>query len=244
VVLVAGLGYAVYATVTTTGSRERHVAPTDANGSTVSVGRPGRDAVAARPMLPVAPEDARPTTPAAVPAPLLVVPLPTRAGPVGVPTGFPRTPEGAVGQLGAITSTVLRTMSISSATAVHDGWALPGGVAASRWELTGHVQAFLGAARMGQSLDAAATVVAYPAAGQVKGVDGPGWVLACVLLEVRATITVEARMGYGHCAPMQWHQGRWMIAAGTPAARAPSTWPGSEVAARAGWRAWADSGAG
>ena len=52
----------------------------------------------------------------------------------------------------------------------------------------------------------AATVVAVPAAGQVKGVDGPDWAVACVLFEVRATITVEARIGYGYCERMQWQQ--------------------------------------
>ena len=65
----------------------------------------------------------------------------------------------------------------------------------------------------------AATVIAVPAAGQVKGVDGPDWAVACVLFEVRATITVEAQMGYGYCERMQWQHGRWMIAPGAPPAR-------------------------
>src|SRR5690606_22788495 len=38
----------------------------------------------------------------------LGVPSPTTTGPVDVPTGFPRTPEGAVGQLAAIDVTVIR----------------------------------------------------------------------------------------------------------------------------------------
>ena len=60
--------------------------------------------------------------------------------------------------------------------------------------MTGNVQAFLDAARMGQERHGG-TVIAVPAAGQVKGVDGPDWAVACVLFEVRATITVEAQMG-------------------------------------------------
>ena len=36
----------------------------------------------------------------------------------------------------------------------------------------------------------------------MKGVDGPDWLVACVLLEVRATISAEARMGYGYCERM------------------------------------------
>ena len=90
----------------------------------------------------------------------------------------------------------------------------------------------------------AATVIAVPAAGQVKGVDGPDWAVACVLFEVHATITVEAQMGYGYCERMQWHNGRWMIAPGAPPARAPSTWPGSELSIRAGWRTWVDAAEG
>jgi hypothetical protein len=41
---------------------------------------------------------------------------------------------------------------------------------------------------------------------------------------------------------MQWHAGRWMVAPGTPPARAPSTWPGSDLSIKAGWRTWATSG--
>ena len=88
-------------------------------------------------------------------------------------------------------------------------------------------------------------VTATPVAGQVKGTDGPDWALACVLLDVRATITASARIGYGHCERMQWQQrdgqdGRWMIAPGAQPARAPSTWPGSEVAIEAGWATWVE----
>ena len=97
---------------------------------------------------------------------------------------------------------------------------------------------------MGQEKDLSASVVAVPAAGQVKGIDGPDWLVACVLLEIRATITVEARMGYGYCERMQWQHGRWMIAPGTPPATAPSTWPGSELSIKAGWRSWIDAGEG
>jgi hypothetical protein len=52
------------------------------------------------------------------------------------------------------------------------------------------------------------------------------------------TTTADARMGYGYCERMGWRAGRWMIAAGTPPARAPSTWPGSDLSIKAGWRTW------
>src|SRR5215203_3924812 len=122
-------------------------------------------------MLRVDPEAARPTAPAAVTGPTLAVPPPTGAGPAGVSTGFPRTPQGAVGQLGAIGSAVLQGMSIPYTNDVYTSWALPGGVGAAEWPMTRNVQAFLAAARMRRETDIAGTVIAPPAAGQIKGVD-------------------------------------------------------------------------
>ena len=192
-------------------------------------------------MLQVDRQAALPTTPAAVAGPTMRIPPASGAGPAGVPTGFPHTPEGAVGQLGAIGTAVLQGMSIPLTNDVYTGWALPGGVGMEQWPMTGNVQAFLDAPRIGQNKHIAVTVIALPAAGQVKGVDGPDWAVACVLFEVRATITVEAQMGYGYCERMQWQHGRWMIAPGASPARAPSTWPGSELSIRAGWRTWVDT---
>jgi hypothetical protein len=203
-----------------------------------------RDGIAAEPMLEVQPADSTPTTPAAAAGPVIEIPPSTVVGPSGVPTGFPHTHEGAVGQLAAIGVTVLQGMSIPYTNDVYQRWALPGGVGPERWEMTANVQAFLGAAQMGQEKDLSASVVAVPAAGQIKGTDGPDWLVACVLLEIRATITVEARMGYGYCERMQWQHSRWMIAPGTLPATAPSTWPGTELSIKAGWRSWIDAGEG
>lgn len=210
-----------------------------------------RDQLAAARMLQVAPDGARRGVPAAVPGPVIDVPPATAVGPAQVPTGFPRTPQGAIGQLAAIETTVLQGMSIPQANQVYEQWALPGGVGVADWALTKNVQTFLASAGQGQSKDPTIAVTATPAAGQVKGTDGAGWVLACVLMDVRATITVQARIGYGYCERMQWHVaqstwtagdgGRWMIAPGAPAAAAPSTWPGTDIAFKAGWRTWASS---
>jgi hypothetical protein len=141
---------------------------------------------------------ALPATPAAVPGPTMQIPPATGVGPAGVASGFARTPEGAVGQLAAIGTAVLQAMSIPYTNDVFTGWAMPGGVGMEQWPMTGNVQAFLDAGRTGQQQDVAGTVIAVPAAGQVKGVDGPDWAVACVLFEVHATITVEAQMGYGY----------------------------------------------
>jgi hypothetical protein len=175
-----------------------------------------------------------------VPGPTMRIPSSTGVGRAGIAAGFPRTPEGAVGQLAAIGTAVLQGMSIPYTNDVYHHWATPGGVGVAEWTMTRNVQAFLDAARMGQETDRAVSVVAIPAAGQVKGVDGPDWAVVCVLFEVRATITVEARIGYGYCERMQWQNRRWMIAPGVPPAQAPSTWPGSDLSIRAGWRSWVD----
>ncbi|MGB3186278.1 MAG: hypothetical protein WBG36_07730 [Ornithinimicrobium sp.] len=122
-------------------------------------------------------------------------------------------------------------MDIRVTTRVYQAWARPGGVGAPQWELSKNVATFLGATNNQSRKDATTVVVATPVAGQVKGVDGPDWVLACVLLQVRATAQAEARIGYGHCEQMIWHtdtdtdtdtgEGRWMIAPGPPPAPAP-----------------------
>ena len=204
-----------------------------------------RDAIASAPMPTVAASAATSGTPAPVIGPTITVPAATTVGPAQVPTGFPRTAAGALGQLAAIDTTVLSGMSIAHAGTVHESWALPGAPPAARWVMTGNVQAFL-AASGAPALDTVTVVTATPVAGQVKGTDGDHWALACVLLDVHATITESARIGYGHCERMQWHgsdqDGRWMIAPGAQPARAPSTWPGSQAAIDAGWATWVQEG--
>lgn len=264
VLLLIGLGYAVYVAVTsditsatdtsslpvasatsatsgtsgTSAPAGSAAAASTAEGPQAVSGAARRDAIASAPMLAVRPADSRGAAPAAVAGASITIPVATTAGPAGVPAGFPHTPHGALGQLAAIETTALAGMSIAAANQVYEGWALPGGVGAGGWEITRDVQAFLTAASGAGKDPTTATVVATPAGAQVKGVDGDDWTLACVLLTVRARITVDAAIGYGYCERMQWQERRWMIAPGPPPARAPSTWPGTAVAAQAGWRTW------
>jgi hypothetical protein len=278
-VLLVGLGFAVYYALGSLGPSTASSSSPAATGGTGGAVIPGdggrdvpaeavrgqayRDTVAAAPMLRVDPDSARRGVPSAHPAPTLLVPASTGTGPAGVPTGFPKTPAGAVGQLAAIEATVLQGMSIPQVNDVHHRWTLTGAVGVADWPLTQNVQAFLAAAGQGQSKDPAVTVTVTPVAGMVKGVDGDDWVLACVLLDVQAVITTDARIAYGHCERLQWTDdagtdgagtqgtgaargtggrgGRWMIAPGPSPAPAPSTWPGTDLAIRAGWRTWVDA---
>jgi hypothetical protein len=239
--LLAGLAYVLVDAVTD---------PAPANPVLVSstaspaAGPVWRDEVAAAPMLQADPAAAREGTPADPPGRAIAVPPATREGPGGVPTGYPRTPAGAVGQLAAIDTTVLTGMSLDRTRQVHRGWALPGAPDVGQWVMTENVRAFLAAAGPAAPAGAPPAVVAIPAGGQVKGTDGPNWVVACVLLRVEATIARTASIAYGRCERMQWHEDRWRIAPGPQPATAPSTWPGTELAAAAGWLAWAETGQG
>jgi len=243
-VLLLGLGYAVAGTITTVGRPS--APPQDGTAQQVAALRPGparRDAIASAPMLAVPPQAGRGGAPAALPAPSITVPAAGQVGPAQVPTGYPPTPAGAVGQLAAIEVAVLQRMSVADTDAIHRAWADPGAPPAADWELMSNVQAFL-ASRAGQDATAMPPLVtATPVAAQVKGTDGPHWVLACVLLKATARAATTATVAYGHCERMRWTTttdggGRWVIAPGPPASRAPSTWPGTDLAAHAGWRTW------
>lgn len=164
-------------------------------------------------------------------------------GPAGVPV-FPHTYPGAVAQLAAIDVAVLEAMSIPHTREVHAAWVLPGGPAMDTWDLTANVAAFLRGARQGAAKDETTVVRVRPVGAIVKGTDGPDWLVACVLLDISATVRAEARMGWGHCARMQWAGGRWQIAPGVPPAPAPSAWPGSTAAVSAGWLSWVGPEAG
>ena len=153
-------------------------------------------------------------------------------------TGFPHTPEGAIGQLAQIDTAVLQSMSLQTAHEVYGAWALPGGVSADDWWITASVRAFLSSTDMGEVKDPSASVTLEPAAALVKGTDGPDWAVVCVLMKVTATYKQEAQIAFAHCERMQWVGGRWMVAPGAPPAPAPATWPGTALANEAGWRTW------
>lgn len=233
--LVAGLGIAIAQLLTAT-SRETTVAFRD----TSSVGSDRRDQLAALPMAAVPQDAGFAPDPALASAPPIRIPAATNGrGPAAVATGFPQTPEGAVGQLAAIEQSVLEAMSLPTTREVHDAWALPDAPTYDQWELTDDVASFLRSGRQGgQAKDATTVVTATPAMALVKGVDGPDWVVVCVLLDVQVSIRTEARMGYGHCSRMQWADRRWQIAPGAAPAEAPSAWPGSVAAVSAGWLTW------
>ncbi len=201
-VLLYGLGYTLVSSFSAAGT-----APDGVQSSAHSEADPAqrRDLIAATTMAEVA-QDAGLTPGVAISLPPAIrLPAATTVGGSGVPSGFPRTPEGAAAQLAAIEVRVLSAMSLPLATEVYRDWAMPGGVGAADWSQTRNVQSFLSYARQSSNvLDPGTLVSVAPAAIQIKGTDGPDWVVACVLLDVRAALKSEARMGYGTCERMQW----------------------------------------
>jgi len=243
VCLIAGLASLVYSAIMHTQPTGQVTTASQADSSSdEQAAAQRRDEFAAADMLAVSAQDAWRGTPAATPGPVIEVPESKMIGAARIPTGFPHTPEGAVGQLAEIKVAVLTEMSVGRTNEIHAAWSSSEAPGVEQWPLMGHVQSFLTSAHMGSVKEPGTTVLVIPVAAQVKATDGPDWVVACVLSDVRAVVNVQARMAFGYCERMQWDGGRWVIAAGDPPAVAPSTWPDTDLAYRAGWRTWAKTG--
>jgi hypothetical protein len=237
-VVMTGMGLLVAVSLT---PRSMSITAATAVGS--SRGVDPRDALAARAMLAVSDADSRGGTPVATPGPSIVVPGSSVIGPARVPSGFPHTPAGAIGQLAAIEIAVLMQMSVAGTGEIYQVWAMPGAPAQDQWPLMTHVQAFLTATGIGPAKDPTTLIQLLPVGAQTKASDGPDWTIACVLLEATVTIRTQARAAFGYCERMQWDptSQRWLIAPGASPALAPSTWPGTALAQRAGWLTWTDA---
>jgi hypothetical protein len=247
--LLLGLLYAVLGFLFGAGSTDRGTAPSPTSGGSAAPSSPAaalrssgaagdiarQDQLAERPMLQLPPSAARPH------------PLVTdRAGPpIAIPagshsdgpasSGFPQTSEGALAQLAAIDVAALRDLDPVRVRQVHAWAAMPSAVPIEEWTPAVAVNAGLAAA--GRP-DGAAEISSdfTPLAGQIKGTVGNSFVVACVLGELQVTYRSTARAGAGDCQRMVWRGGRWRIGPGAQPAYAPSAWPGSADAVRAGWR--------
>ena len=201
--LLGGVGYAAYLALTGI-SEDANATPGVATGETdhptVGQGAARREEIAAAPMLTVPQSAAFPAdtaSEASQSGPTIKIPAGTGLnGPGFVMTGFPHTPEGAIGQLAQIDTAVLQSMSLPTAHEVYRTWALPGGVNAEDWWITASVRAFLTSTDMGEVKDPSASVTLEPAAALVKGTDGPDWAVVCVLMKVTATYQQEAQIAF------------------------------------------------
>ena len=246
VLLAVGLVLAVLDAVRPgpAGKSTEAAAPVGLAGPQLSGAAPGaveggvseQDQLAARPM-PAVPESASHPLPVSLadPGPPIVLSRSSAAGPAGVPTGFPRTPEGALAQLAAIDTAALSSASLPGVRAVIAGWAVPGGPSPTSWSGVRAMAGLLNSAEVTGGPGQLA-VVATPAMGLVKGTVGPDFTVVCVDFAIAVTVNTTARGAIADCQRMVWSGGRWMIGAGAEPADPPSVWPGSDLALQVGYR--------
>jgi hypothetical protein len=195
-----------------------------------------RDALAAAPMAKSDLSKAQPSTLSTRDPGAIVLPTSTSTGPVGIPSGFPHTTEGALAQLAAIDADVLNAAGVDHARQVITGWAAPGGPTAQSWTGVQAIAGFLSAARLSPAGGSGLAIRATPLMGMVKATDGPDWAVVCVDLEVDATLKASGQVAVADCQRMAWNGSRWQIGPGAEPAPGPSIWPGTDAAIDAGWK--------
>lgn len=246
VVLLAGAGLWVWfrlhpqdGAASTGGSGTTAAGPAPHQASSADQGEAQqrrRDALAAAPMTSAAPQAAGPAVLSTRDPGVIVLPVATGVGPVGVPSGFDHTPQGALAQLAAIDSNVLDTATLDHARDVIEQWAAPGGPTGQSWSAVKALASFHSAAGLSGGASPGLSMRATPMMGLVKATDGPDWALVCVDFEVDATIARTGRIAAADCQRMTWTDGRWVIGPGVEPAQPPSIWPGTDAAIDAGYR--------
>lgn len=168
----------------------------------------------------------------------LEIPAPMEVGEVGVATGFPHTPEGALAQLAAIDSTALTSASVRVAQNVIAHWAAPGGPTAESWSGVQAVAALLESAGMSSDAQNSIAIAVEPKMGYIKGTVGDDFVVPCIDFIVTATIAAgqPQQVAAADCQRMVWQDDRWVIGPGEEPAPAPSLWPGSQASFDAGYQ--------
>ena len=231
--LLAGLVLAVVGALTEdqrngAGAEARAVAPTTELSQ--------RDALAAAPMPTADPDAALPGPLSNRSAGVLQVPRATGTGPADVPTGFPRTPEGALAQLAAIDVTAMQTGSMDGVRQVIAEWAAPGGPTSETWSGVDGMASLLSAAGLSSAGSPELAIVVRPVMGLIKGTVGEEFAVVCVNFEFTVTVEATSRIAIADCQRMAWVGDRWVIGPGEEPAPAPSVWPGTEAAIAAGYR--------
>lgn len=231
---VAPAGHRAEPKTTSTGSSAGGGTDTSMRSTTAA---DPRDALADKPMASVDEDAAHPgpvsTNDPGVP---IILPAPTSIGLAQVPTGFPRTPQGAMAQLAAIDQTALQSGTLAGAREVIRAWALPGGPTASSWSGVRAMAEFFNAAGLSGGGNSRLAIVATPLMGLIKGSVGADFVLPCVDFEVDVTLRQTSRGAAADCQRMVWTGARWMIGPGSEPAPAPSVWPGTDTALAVGYR--------
>ena len=230
--VLAGLVLSVIAALTGDGPGAVEEAPQSPPPTEMS----REDALAGAPMPRAEPDDALPGPLATEAAGVLELPRPAGVGPAGVPSGFPRTPAGALAQLAAIDVTAMESGSLDGVRQVIAEWAASGGPTAQSWSGVDGMARLLSAAGLSGAGSPQLALVVRPVMGQIKGTVGAEFALVCVNFEFTVTVEQTSRSAIADCQRMTWVGERWLIGPGAEPAPAPSIWPGTEAAIAAGWR--------
>lgn len=172
--------------------------------------------------------------------PPLVLPPAAPDRPGVVAGGFPATAEGAVAQLAALTETGLAGGDPQGYALAYQSIALPGAPAA---ETTGGYTGLQNTrSRAGLPASGAVPNLTFEfktVEALIKGTtDGGRYAVVCVLGELTAGINGQSISGgAADCQAMRYVNGDWRISPGAAATRAPTAWPGTAEAVRAGYRA-------
>lgn len=202
-----------------------------------------RDELAARPMpktkTPVS-DVYRPWEPAPLstraPGEPIVLPPGRGMDQLGVSTGYPRTPEGALAQLAAIDQAAMQSGSLPGVRAVISRWAAPGGPTATSWTGVKAMTGLLDSAGLSAAGSPSLNVVFTPAMGLVKGTVGDDFAVVCVDFAVDITLDLTRSAALADCQRMLWQDGRWVIGPGSEPAEVTSVWPGTDAALEVGFR--------
>jgi hypothetical protein len=196
--------------------------------------------LATRAMLELPPQDAQPqplTTTTAGPPIRLSQPSATTGG--RIPTSFPETTVGALGQLKALDQTAMWGGDPDTYARAYREVSLPGAPDPGSTGLASVLTSFRAAAGLPDAGVAPGLSVTYEITeGLIKGTTDDGrYTVICVLGELSVQDrgeTVDA--GVGDCQAMRWTATGWRISPGALAAPAPSAWPGSVESVDAGYR--------
>ena len=245
--VLLGLGLAVYYTLQTA----RHHTP-ERPGNAESSGRnagaasrspagPGgqqlaEDTLANRAMPTVSLDAAQPGPVSSRDPGQIVLPAATRTGPAGVPTGFPHTPQGALGQLAAIDQTAMQSGRLAGVRAVIADWAAPGGPTPTSWSGVAAMTDFLNSAGLSGGGGSQLSLVVTPLMGLIKGTVGPDFVLPCVDFQFDATLQTTLRVADADCERMVWQDDRWVVGPGSEPANPPSVWADTDLAIKVGYQ--------
>jgi hypothetical protein len=142
-------------------------------GEAPSTETSSQDALAAMAMPTTDPDDALPGPVSRQAAGVIELPRTTADGPADVPTGFPRTPEGALAQLAAIDVTAMQSGSMDGVRRVIAEWAAPGGPTPETWSGAAGMASLLSAAGLSGAGSPQMAIVVRPAMGLIKGSVGP-----------------------------------------------------------------------